>query len=546
MSAVSKNYAFISYSSDNQQEAEALRVYFAEQGIACWMAPYDIPAGSSYAAEIVDAIKHSKCLVLLLTSSSQESQHVRRELDIAVSAQIPIIPIQLEDMNLSSEFQYYLGTQQIVAVPAIDASSPSFVKAVNGVHHFLTGTQVDIPEPKPPRPAPKPTYPGSKPQNTDPPIDEPPVWQRLLREKWFLPGVGAVVLVCLLGVWLIFGRSKPIPQPESKVELAATETTEATTDETAASEETVAMVEIGMDGQNLQNELEGGETRQDLGTALQWYLKAAELGDAEAMFQVGKAYYFGDGVEQNYNTAMEWYQKAADKGYPGALVWVGYLYDTGCGVPQDYETALEWYQKAAEAGNASAMYYIGNYYKDGCVVEQNTETALEWYKKAAEAGNDSAMYQLGIYYGKTAAEKDYGLALEWYLKGAQKGHTYCMVSAGNMYANGDGVEKNVETALQWYLKAAELGDVSGMGNAGWAYAYGLGEKADYEKAIEWYTKAADAGDAWAMRQIGTLYENGRGVEQDYQIALSWYQKAAELGDAAAMKAIARLKDSGHA
>lgn len=492
MSAVSKNYAFISYSSDNQQEAEALRVYFAEQGIACWMAPYDIPAGSSYAAEIVDAIKHSGCLVLLLTSASQGSQHVRRELEIAVSAQIPIIPMQLEDINLSSEFQYYLGTQQIVAVPAIDASSPSFVKAVKGVQHFLTvkpeSPKMEVREPKPPF--------------SEPSVTERSLWKRLCQQKWLLPCAAAALLVCLLVVWMISGRtSPPEPQAETKAELTASETVE----ETAAFEETV------MDAENLGHEMEGEETRQDSGTALEWYQKAAELGDAEAMFRIGEAFYYGNGVEQNYNTAMEWFLKAAENGYSGAIVWVGYLYAQGRGVEQDYQTALEWYLKASEAGSASAMYYIGNLYKMGNAVEQNYNTALEWYQKGAELGN-----------------------------------TLCMVGIGNFYATGKGVEKNVETALQWYLKAAELGDVYGMGNTGWAYAYGLGENADYGKAMEWYQKAADTGDAGAMKQIGALYEYGRGVEQDYKAALSWYQKAADLGNADAMRAIARLKENGHA
>lgn len=37
-------YAFISYSSSNQKEADAMRELFKKNNIGVWMAPYDIPA----------------------------------------------------------------------------------------------------------------------------------------------------------------------------------------------------------------------------------------------------------------------------------------------------------------------------------------------------------------------------------------------------------------------------------------------------------------------------------------------------------------------
>lgn len=40
-------YAFISYSSKHQDTANATRELFIKKGIDCWMAPYDIPAGSN-------------------------------------------------------------------------------------------------------------------------------------------------------------------------------------------------------------------------------------------------------------------------------------------------------------------------------------------------------------------------------------------------------------------------------------------------------------------------------------------------------------------
>ena len=72
-------YVFISYSSKNQSSADALRNLFDSEGINTWMAPGDIPAGSSYMKEITNALKNCSCLLLLLSFASQKSTCVLRE-----------------------------------------------------------------------------------------------------------------------------------------------------------------------------------------------------------------------------------------------------------------------------------------------------------------------------------------------------------------------------------------------------------------------------------------------------------------------------------
>ena len=48
--------------------------------------------------------------------------------------------------------------------------------------------------------------------------------------------------------------------------------------------------------------------------ACEWYQKAAEQGSASAQFNLGVAYYCGEGVTRDLKTAAEWYQKAAEQG----------------------------------------------------------------------------------------------------------------------------------------------------------------------------------------------------------------------------------------
>ena len=52
--------------------------------------------------------------------------------------------------------------------------------------------------------------------------------------------------------------------------------------------------------------------------ALEWYLKAAEQGNAKAQYSLGYCYYWGKGVEEDKKEALKWYRKAADQGHSDA------------------------------------------------------------------------------------------------------------------------------------------------------------------------------------------------------------------------------------
>lgn len=133
-----ENYVFISYSTKNQLEADALRQLLIDNGIATWMAPGDIPAGSKYAQVISKAVKNCACFVLLLSENAQNSIWVAKETERAVNYRKPIIPVQIESVKLNEEFEMYISTDQIVAVPKIDNSSPAIKKLIQGISPYLS------------------------------------------------------------------------------------------------------------------------------------------------------------------------------------------------------------------------------------------------------------------------------------------------------------------------------------------------------------------------------------------------------------------------
>ena len=100
---------FISYSSKDKNIADAITHGLEERGLRCWIAPRDIKPGKEYAAEIVNAIKNSKIMVLVFSNNSNNSVHVLREVERAVSNGIPIIPFRIEDIFPNESMQYYIS-----------------------------------------------------------------------------------------------------------------------------------------------------------------------------------------------------------------------------------------------------------------------------------------------------------------------------------------------------------------------------------------------------------------------------------------------------
>jgi hypothetical protein len=112
---------FICYSHHDASYADSTCRALEDAGIRCWMAPRDISPSKYWAEEIIDAISSAAILVLILSSNSNESPQVRREVERAVSKDVPVLPLRVEDVLLSKSFEYFISTQQW-----LDAFTPPF------------------------------------------------------------------------------------------------------------------------------------------------------------------------------------------------------------------------------------------------------------------------------------------------------------------------------------------------------------------------------------------------------------------------------------
>ena len=122
--------------------------------------------------------------------------------------------------------------------------------------------------------------------------------------------------------------------------------------------------------------------------AFNWFSKAAEQGQADATYYIGNIYHHPTGlglVEPSDEKAITYYQKAAELGSAKAMCELGWRYRQGTvALEKDPAKAIELFQKAAELGEPEASYWLARCYQFGIGVEKDLEKALKFAFDAYE------------------------------------------------------------------------------------------------------------------------------------------------------------------
>ena len=366
--------------------------------------------------------------------------------------------------------------------------------------------------------------------------------------------------------------------------------------------------------------------------SIKWLKKAVEKNNTAAMCQLAFMYSYGHGVEKSETLQMEWYRKAAGLGDPNAMYSMASRYQegkwvNGKKVNRNYKEAERWYLKAAlfkdipkYSGTAyNAMWNLAKIYEEGlggvqkdlqkaaniygylldhgwnasqdklsklrvlgvlpckyfandfnstyereqtnrqaqfatCKQEQtnglsakkmfdrgvtadktgNYSESVKWYRKDAEQGVAEAQFNLGVcYYEGNGVSRNYLEAVKWYRKAGEQDYAKAQFNLGLCYELGNGVSQNYLEAVKWYRKAAEQGVAEAQFNLGVCYYKGNVVSQNYTQAVNWYRKAAEQGYARAQACLGICYYKGNGVSLNYSESVKWFRKAAEQGYAEA-------------
>jgi TPR repeat protein len=134
----------------------------------------------------------------------------------------------------------------------------------------------------------------------------------------------------------------------------------------------------------------GCGTKANRKKALEYYLHAAEAGEAVAQYNVYMMCRDGQGTAKNLKKAIFWLKKAACQGDSQALRDLGYAYHEGQGLKKNYKLAVKYYKMAAIKGDPKSQWNLSLCYQDGDGVSKSDRWSQHWLIKAAQGGHKDA------------------------------------------------------------------------------------------------------------------------------------------------------------
>lgn len=102
---------FISYSSCDRNIADQLLHYLEDRGIPCWISFRDITSGN-FSGEITRALRAADIVLVICSTQSCRSEHVKNEVSLAFNQKKHIIPYLLEENPFDDDLEYFLSLKQ--------------------------------------------------------------------------------------------------------------------------------------------------------------------------------------------------------------------------------------------------------------------------------------------------------------------------------------------------------------------------------------------------------------------------------------------------
>lgn len=265
----------------------------------------------------------------------------------------------------------------------------------------------------------------------------------------------------------------------------------------------------------------------------------AQAGAAADQNEVGGWFYRGRHVPQNYETALQWWARAAQQGNALAIGNMALCYQTGHGVEADSVRAVRLYDRSLQAGNPQlfrsmeasasqgnvfAATYMAHCYKEGIGTRRDNDKQMEYLTIAADHGSVPSRTQLGLLcYNK----RDYVQAFNNFSMAAERNDVNATYFTGLLLLEGKGVGQNATEGVNYLMRAERRGHTRAIYRLGRCYATGEGVARNPEQAARNYALAAANGLANANWALGECYVNGFGVPMSYDRATYYFARTLE-------------------
>lgn len=212
---------------------------------------------------------------------------------------------------------------------------------------------------------------------------------------------------------------------------------------------------------------EGGGTKKDPLKAVQWYRRAAALGDTPALYKMGMILLKGLlGQQRNLGEALNMLKRAAeraDRDNPHALHELALIYEAQTGnerIIRDEAYALQLFHQAADLGYKFSQFRLGQAYEYGLLGCQiDARTSIAWYtKSAAQEEHQSELALSGWYLTgiQGVLEQSDTEAYLWARKAAcaEPPLPKALFAMGYFTEVGIGCPRSLDEAKRWYGRAA--------------------------------------------------------------------------------------------
>ena len=144
------------------------------------------------------------------------------------------------------------------------------------------------------------------------------------------------------------------------------------------------------------------EDKATLRECFGFFVKAADMGDANALNSLGVCYQNGYGCDKDEAKAFESFKKAAEQRHPEAVNNLGRFYREGIVVEKDLSVATKCFATSAAMGDIWGQLNYATALMFGEGVPKNERRAVELLETIAKKGSPDAMEFLSKCYGKGA------------------------------------------------------------------------------------------------------------------------------------------------
>ncbi|NUN69623.1 MAG: sel1 repeat family protein [Bacteroidetes bacterium] len=256
-------------------------------------------------------------------------------------------------------------------------------------------------------------------------------------------------------------------------------------------------------------------------------------GNEELRTTLGISRILTDSLQRD-STGFALIVRAAEVGNPEAMTIVARCYEKGVGVKKDKLAAAVHYIRAIRLDSRRAPALLWRLINEKNMVQNIQQRAARKEPTAQYVISSLAAFR----FINSITEEQ---ALQFLVRSSEQSFIPALLDMGNAYSQGQWVKQDRKKAVEYWRKAASLGNAEGSVRVAVSQVFD-GTITDAEHSFGLLQGYSTQGSVLAQTALGYCYERGVTVPIDESKAVYYYRNASQRGSQSAMNALARMYD----